>query len=291
MSTSIINFKNAFKLFIGCVLVFSISCSPIKLADLLSPYDGYELTSGISYGSKTRQKLDIYKPITKDAKETILIFIYGGSWRSGSRSDYRFIAQSFASEGYTIIVPDYRLYPEVKFPAFVKDICKAILWVHQKYKKKNGKPKIILVGHSAGAHIAALLALDDRYLREEGASSAKIIKGWVALAGPHAFNPLQTKSTSPIFEDFKNKIKQTQPKNFARLNAPPGLLLHGNKDTVVYEKNSIIMADAIKEKKGEVTFKSLDGVGHIGILLSMTESSFFHTSAKQEIVNFIETLP
>ena len=291
MAKLIIDFKNLLKLFIGCALVFSVSCSPIKLADLLSPYDGYDLTSDISYGSKTRQKLDIYKPIGKDIKDTILIFIYGGSWRSGSRSDYRFIAQSFASEGYTIIVPDYRLYPEVKFPAFVKDIGKAILWVHQKYKKKNSKPKIILVGHSAGAHTAALLALDDRYLREEGASVSKIIKGWVALAGPHAFNPLQTESTRPIFRAFKNKIKQTQPKNFARHNAPPGLLLHGNKDKVVYETNSIIMAAAIKKENGKVTFRSLDGLGHIGILLSMTGSSLFDSSAKQEIVNFIETLP
>jgi hypothetical protein len=69
------------------------------------------------------------------------------------------------------------------------------------------------------------------------------------------------------------------------------LLLHGNKDKVVYETNSIIMAAAIKKKNGKVTFRSLDGLGHIGILLSMTGSSLFDSSAKQAIVNFIEALP
>jgi acetyl esterase/lipase len=282
-------FINLLKVVISCLLIFNTSCAPIKLADFLSPYDNYQLSSEISYGLKKRQKLDIYKPMGRAIKEAIVIFIYGGGWRSGSRSDYRFIAQPFASKGYITIIPDYQLYPEVQFPVFVQDIAKAILWVHQEYKKENKEPKIILVGHSAGAHIAALLALDERYFKEEAAPE-KVLHGWVALAGPHAFNPLGTKRTKPIFETFKNKIEQVKPVTFARADAPPGLLIHGGKDTTVYEKNSVLLKNAIKNKQGQITFRSLPGVGHIGILLSLAEDRLFTSDTKREIFKFIESL-
>ena len=125
----------------------SASCSPLIFADPLSPYDGYKLEPDVAYGIHRRQKLDIYEPLIEESKEIIIMFIYGGSWRSGERSNYRFIAQRFVSQGYTTIVPDYRLYPEIQFPAFVDDIAKAIVWTHRRYEQKNNPPKIILVGH------------------------------------------------------------------------------------------------------------------------------------------------
>ena len=269
--------------------LFSASCSPLIFADLLSPYDGYKLEPHVSYGMHRRQKLDIYEPLTEENKEIIIMFIYGGSWRSGERSNYRFIAQRFASQGYTTIVPDYRLYPEIQFPAFVDDIAKAIVWTHRRYEQKNNPRKIILIGHSAGAHIVALLALDNRYLKRAGAST-KIINGWVSLAGPHSFNPLKTKSTKPIFNNFAATIEQTKPITFARSDAPPGLLLHGKNDTVVYAKNSALLAKAVKNKRGHITLKNIDGVGHIEILLSITGNTLFDTDVKQEIFKFIKNL-
>jgi acetyl esterase/lipase len=171
----------------------------------------------------------------------------------------------------------------------VQDIAKAILWVHEEYKKENKEPKIILVGHSAGAHIAALLALDERYFKEVAAPK-KIIHGWVALAGPHAFNPLKTKRTKSIFETFKNNINQVKPVTFARADGPPGLLLHGKKDTTVYEKNSMLLNNAIKNKQGQIALRSLPGVGHIGILLSLANDRLFAGNTKREIFKFIENL-
>ena len=267
----------------------SASCSPLILADPLSPYDGYKLEPDVAYGIHRRQKLDIYEPLIEENKDIIIMFIYGGSWRSGERSNYRFIAQRFVSQGYTTIVPDYRLYPEIQFPAFVDDIAKAIVWTHRRYEQKNNPPKIILVGHSAGAHIAALLALDNRYLKRAGAST-KIISGWVSLAGPHAFNPLKTKSTKPIFNNFASNIEQNKPTTFARSEAPPGLLLHGKKDTIVYERNSTLLASAIKTKNGRITLRAIDDVGHIEILLSITGNILFNNDVKQELFAFISNL-
>ena len=119
-----------FTLIIACGVLFSSACSPLIFADPLSPYDGYKLEPDVAYGIHRRQKLDIYEPLIEENKEIIIMFIYGGSWRSGERSNYRFIAQRFVSQGYTTIVPDYRLYPEVQFPAFVDDIAKAVSYTH-----------------------------------------------------------------------------------------------------------------------------------------------------------------
>ena len=276
-------------LIFACGTLCSAGCSPLIFADPLSPYDGYELEANVPYGIHRRQKLDIYEPLTEETKEIIIIFIYGGSWRSGERSNYRFIAQPFVSQGYVTIVPDYRLYPQVQFPAFVDDIAKAIVWTHHRYKQKKNYRKIILVGHSAGAHIVALLALDDRYLKRAGAST-DIIRGWVSLAGPHAFNPLTTASTEPIFNNVANDIEQTMPTTFARSDAPPGLLLHGKKDTVVYKKNSVLLANAIKNERGHITLKNIEGVGHIEILLSITGNKLFAAGVKQDIFKFIKSL-
>ena len=276
-------------LIVICGALCSSACSPLIFADRLSPYDGYKLQPDVAYGIHRRQKLDIYEPLLEENKEIIIMFIYGGSWRSGERSNYRFIAQPFVSQGYTTIIPDYRLYPEVQFPAFVDDIAKAIVWTHRRYKQKNNPRKIILVGHSAGAHMVALLALDNEYLERAGAST-EIIGGWVSLAGPHAFNPLNTKSTKPIFNNFAPIIEQTKPTTFARSDAPPGLLLHGENDTVVYTKNSALLATAIENERGHITLKTIAGVGHIEILLSITGNKLFDIGVKQEILKFIKNL-
>ena len=132
-------------LMLACGALFSKGCSPLIFADPLSPYDGYKLEPDVAYGIHRRQKLDIYEPLIEENKEIIIMFIYGGSWRSGERSNYRFIAQPFVSQGYTTIVPDYRLYPEIQFPAFVEDIAEAIVWTHRRYEQKKIRTKLFLL--------------------------------------------------------------------------------------------------------------------------------------------------
>ena len=153
------------------ILIFiGAGCSPFKVADVLSPYSGYEVTADVPYGTHERQKLDIYTPTKKQKSTDIIIFIYGGSWKSGEKSNYRFIAQPFTNAGFVTIVPNYRLYPEVRFPEFNKDVAKAVAWVHQNFSRSKDSKNIILVGHSAGAHIAALISLNPNYLEAEGLS-------------------------------------------------------------------------------------------------------------------------
>ena len=274
----------------GALIALLVSaCSPFRVADMLAPKEGYELKSGIAYGDGERQKLDIYYPTKPKDDDTIVVFIYGGAWRMGNRSQYRFAAQPFAAAGYVTVVPDYHLYPEARFPEFVSDLAEALNWVQGELVGEGKPPRIVLVGHSAGAHIAALLALDPRYLEATG-QSTNIIKGWVGLAGPYAFDPIKTKSTKAIFEPAANDVSQAQPVTFARGDAPPGLLLHGTKDATVYPWNSEELEKAIKAAGGQVTFRPLDNIGHIAIVVSIAKPGLGGAPVLKEIEEFIEGL-
>jgi acetyl esterase/lipase len=265
------------------------ACSPFRAADLLAPRDGYERQADVAYGALPRQKLDIYQPTNPNGDDAIVVFIYGGAWRMGNRSDYRFVAQPFAAAGYTTVVPDYRLHPEVRFPDFVTDVAAAIAWVQREMVGRDKPPRIVLVGHSAGAHTAALLALDARYLEAEGLSP-DIIKGWVGIAGPYAFDPIKTASTREVFATARDDVRRAQPVTFARADAPPGLLLHGSSDDTVYPWNSEELEKAIKAKGGRVTYKVMNNIGHIAIVVSIAKPGLGGAPVLKEIAGFIQGL-
>ena len=103
------------------------------------------------------------------------------------------------------------------------------------------------------------------------------------MAGPLAFNPLKTKSTRPIFETSKDDIKQAQPVTFANRNSPPVLLIHGKADKTVYEKNSLLMSMALKKNGNKVIQKSIEGLGHLGILLAIAKPKLFGVDIIKEI--------
>ena len=139
-------------------------CSPVKVLNSLVPEAGYELVSAIEYGINARQKIDIYLPKNPKISGTlkkVVIFYYGGNWDSGERADYKFVAEALVSQGYIVVIPDYRVYPEVLFPEFMADPVSAAKWVKSNIKKYNGDAnKVFLAGHSAGAHIAVMMAIN-----------------------------------------------------------------------------------------------------------------------------------
>ncbi len=244
------------------------ACSPLSLVNVLVPADSYRSQTDIAYGSDPRQKLDIYRPAGGRPSKAVIVFLYGGSWKSGERADYRFVGEAFASRGYTVVIPDYRLYPEVRFPVFVEDAAKAVAWVSRNGIADEDDPKpIVLMGHSAGAHIAALLALDQSYLDAAGAPG-HLIDGWVGLAGPYAFDPSEYPNTRPIFATASDP-DQTRPTRFATEAAPPTLLLHGTEDETVFPKNSQDLARKLQGLGVDARYGALPDVGHTGILLAL----------------------
>lgn len=114
-----------------------------------------------------------------------VVFWYGGFWKNGSKEQYRFVGAALANAGYVAILPDYRLAPAVRFPEFVDDGALAVKWAREHASEMGGDPRsIFIMGHSAGGHLAAMLALDERYLKKVG-GDASWIRGWISLSTPY----------------------------------------------------------------------------------------------------------
>lgn len=274
------------KLFLFSILITALAgCSPLTLVNSIAPDHGFKVEQGINYGHQKRQKLDIYYPEVTRPNAPVIVFFYGGSWRRGDRERYRFIGQALSSQGYPTIIPDYRLYPEVQFPAFVEDGAASIAWIKQNIpQSENG---IVLIGHSAGAHLVALLALDRRYLRDKGVRQNSII-GMIGLAGPYAFEPEQYRRFRPIFATAV-PAELSQPLSHARGDAPPLLLVHGSDDRVVLPLHSQLLQERMNSKDGRARILELEGVDHVGIVLAISEP-FAHLAPDllPSIKNFIQ---
>jgi acetyl esterase/lipase len=245
-------------------------CSPAALLNTTVSRKGYTLEADIPYGTDPRQKLDLYRPDTPRADGKAVIFFYGGSWDSGTKSDYLFVAQALAANGLTVIVPDYRLYPEVRFPAFVEDAALATRWAADRV----GVEKLIAMGHSAGAHSALMLAANTRYLADAGVDRMKLA-GAVGLAGPYSFLPLTSHRLQDIFGSANDPA--TQPISFTVAPLPPVLLLHGEADRIVYPRNTVRLASAWQAAGGSAEMQLYPEVDHIDVVAAM--SSFLRARA------------
>ena len=251
------------------IMPFIASCTPAQIVNDLVPDSGYELTSGQPYEPGPRHTLDIYRPSKATGPSPVVIFIYGGGWTDGDKATYRFVGQALASRGYVTVIPDYRLVPEVKFPAFLKDNADAVAWVHAHIGGFGGDPgKLFLMGHSAGAYNAAMLTVDPQWLAAVGLDPGRDIKGLVALSGPYDFLPFDH-TTEPVFGAFPDP-KATQPVDVISGgltgHIPPMLLANGLDDHTVRPVNAVSMGGAVRTKGGEATVKLYPGVDHIGMV-------------------------
>ncbi|MEX2321053.1 MAG: alpha/beta hydrolase [Saccharospirillum sp.] len=243
-------------LFLFPLTVLLSGCSLTAL-NLITPHDGYERTADIAYGDNLRQTLDLYHPTDPTAGAPTLVFFYGGSWQEGYKGGYRFVAQALSDAGYRVVIPDYRLYPEVRFPAFVEDGAAVVDWVVTEGLAEDG---LVLMGHSAGAHIAAMLALDERFLEDAGVSPA-YIRAWVGLSGPYDFLPLTDPDLIKIFGG-SDVIPQSQPVNFVSTDDPPALLIDGLDDTIVRPRNLPNLAEVYRQLGVPVQTHRYEGVNH-----------------------------
>ena len=248
-------------------------CSPAGLLTQLDrvtwPADVRRLANGVPYGSADRQKLDVWVP-DRPAGEalSVVIFFYGGGWNAGSRGDYGFAGAAFASRQFITVIPDYRLVPKVAFPTFVEDGARAVRWTRDNIHRYGGDPKrITLAGHSAGAYNAAMLALDSRFLKSAGVD-AKTVRAVALLSGPYDFYPFMDARSRAAFGSF-TRPRDTQPINFVRRGLPPIFLAHGSKDRVVLPRNSLHLAERLKQVGAPVTVRIYPGAGHVDTALAL----------------------
>ncbi len=223
----------------------------------------------IGYGPDPRQGLDIHAPPGAD-RLPVLVFFYGGSWASGRRQDYGFAARALAARGFVVVVPDYRLVPDVRYPAFVEDGAAALAWTVANIARHGGDPaRIATIGHSAGAYIALMLALDRRWTAAAGAPGA--VKAAVGLAGPYDFLPFEPGSAAEAAFGQAPDRRDTQPIAHVRGNAPPVLLLTGDADDTVKPRNSAALAAALTTAGARAETRTYPGLGHIGIILALSK--------------------
>jgi len=221
-------------------------------------------SESVAYGPGADRQLDVYR--TRGAKAApVVVFFYGGSWQSGRRQDYRFVAAALASRGVVAIVPDYRKSPQHPFPAFMQDAAAAVAWSKTNAARYGGDPaRIFVMGHSAGGQIAALLATDARYLQAVD-MQPRDLAGVIGLAGPYDFLPITDPKIKTVFGPEKD-WPLSQPVNFVDGDEPPFLLMHGASDTKVWPMNSEHLAARLRARHEAVTLEIVPDIGHIGLI-------------------------
>ncbi|WP_039997484.1 alpha/beta hydrolase [Sphingomonas sanxanigenens] len=244
----------------------------LDLADRLAP-GGPRIrrrVAGAAYGPAPRQRLDLWRAAGARGPQPVLVFFYGGGWSAGERRHYGFAARAFAALGFTVVVPDYRLVPAIHFPAFVEDAAAALRWVADHAAAHGGDPaRILLAGHSAGAHIAALVALDPGYAQAAGIEP-RSIRGVAGLAGPYDFFPFDVPASIAAFGRAPDP-RLTQPIHFARRDAPPLWLATGTADTVVRPRNSQALVAALTSAGGSAVYRDYAGLDHAGIVMALAK--------------------
>lgn len=264
-------------------------CTSISflIANTVTLTGRYDRSTSHTYGPESRQKLDVYSP--KDAKDRpVVVFFYGGSWTVGRRGLYRFVGAALAERGIVTVLPDYRLYPQVKFPLFLDDGALAVAWVQKHAHEFGGDPhRIVLIGHSAGGHEAAFLAYDQRLLQKAGANPQWIV-GLVGLSGPYALEP-DTKVLNTIFAS-PYTVADWQPVRFVTSQSPPTLLVHGTADDVVTIKHAEKLRDVLQSNEVRVETQFYPGKGHADTVAGFSIPARGRTPVLDQSVSFIESV-
>ena len=256
-------------LFAPALGLLAAACSPLSLLNTLGPRDGgvRRVARDIPYGDDPRQQMDLYAPTAPGPYPT-LVFFYGGGWDSGSRSQYGWAAHALAARGFVVALPDYRIVPQVVFPAFIEDAAAATAKAAEVVGQYGGDPaRLGVLGHSAGAHLAMMIALDRRYMAAVGRPD--LIKAAAGLAGPYDFLPFDVAASQNAFGRAPDPTL-TQPVTFVRRDAPPIWLGHGTADTVVHDEDTVILDQRMRAVGGRSEAKLYPGLDHADLIATFS---------------------
>ncbi|UUZ69939.1 alpha/beta hydrolase [Polaromonas sp. P2-4] len=267
------------------------ACSGVDLLNATVATDTYSRTEGLAYGAHARQRLDVYRPNGVASDAPLVVFFYGGSWSSGERGDYRFVGEALASRGIVTVIADYRLSPEFRYPAFVQDSARAVRWAFDHAAEHGAHPaRIFVMGHSAGAYNAAMVALDSRWLAVEGLNPSRLA-GWIGLAGPYDFLPIVDAKTRIAF-NWPATPADSQPLSHASRASPPALLLAPVQDSAVNSQRSTVgMAQRLKAHGVRVESALFDSVGHLTLLAAMASVLRGRAPVLERVTAFVQSVP
>ena len=301
-----IKYKLFLKLVAGLVCTFFLAgCSSTSLLNgynYLSRPANMQRQLDLSYATGERQKMDVYQPKSTTGSKhqaRTIFFVYGGTWKSGEKEYYEFVAANLVRQGHTVVIPNYRLYPDVRYPAFVDDVAMAIASYEQQVLPADQQEhEIVLMGHSAGAYTAALLATNPEFFEKAGVNS-KVI-GLIALSGPHDL-PLDDPDVVNSFSTVKDPEKaipvrlvqnSVQCSDHSNCSSPlefSTLLLHAPDDKRVFYYHSERFRDALSAAGMKVKLAPASG-GHIKLMLALARPLGFLNNTRAEILAFLNDL-
>jgi acetyl esterase/lipase len=236
--------------------------------DIMAPFnqgaamdEAVVLAKDLPFADGDRKRLDIYAPKALAAPAPVVMFIYGGSWKQGTRADYQFVGRALAANGFMVVIPDYRLYPEVSYPDFLDDNAQAVKWIEDNIASLGGDPsRFFIAGHSAGAYNAVMLGLEKAFLAAYDVTMP--VRAIAALSGPYDFYPFEYDEVRNVFGQNDNP-EGTQPINLVAPDRPPMLLASGTSDPIVRVENTRHFAAKMRAAGDWVTEKYYDGLGHM----------------------------
>jgi len=273
---------------LATLLLSACSAVSFGIANFPARFAHSERTANVLFGPAGWQRVDVYQPQHTAGPVPVIVFWYGGGWTAGDKDEYRFVGTALASLGFVAVLPDYRVYPEVKFPAFLDDAAAAVAWTQSHSAQFGGDPhRIVLMGHSAGAHMAAMLAINPEYLRRAGVDTHNVV-GLIGLSGPYELAP-NTPTLNAIFAaPYTPHDWQVLP--FVSSDDPPTLLVHGASDSLVWVSNSLHLADALRQKNVPVQLDVYPNRGHGDTVAALSWAARFRSPTLDDIDRFMHTL-
>lgn len=265
------------------VAAAAAACQPIL--NTLTPSGGYGVAHDVLFEPTERLRLDVYRPV-EARNAPVVVFFYGGRWSRGVRQDFRYVGEALASEGFVALIPDVRPYPKAKLAGFLQDAARAVAWAEQRASKYGGDPaKLFVMGHSSGAHLAAMLALDPAPLKAAGADRARL-RGMIGLAGAYDFLPLVATDLRDMFGP-PEQFELSQPISFVDGDNPPMLLLHGEDDDTIPVRNTESLAARLRHHGGPVETVIYPRLGHTWIIASLSSTLRGRTDVLEQVADFI----
>lgn len=262
------------------------ACSTLDLVNSLVPDGTYTATLNLEYGPDPRNKLDVYQPLDGSGYP-VVVFFHGGSWTSGSREDYKFIGEALASQGILTVIAGFRLYPQVRYPDFLVDSAQAVAWVAREAPLYGGDPRrLFVMGHSSGAYNAAMLALDPRWLSSAGLAPTALA-GWIGLAGPYDFLPMQDPESQPVF-NHPDYPAGSQPIDYVSKSAPPTFLgAAASDDLVDPERNTKQLAEQLDAAGVPVTLRIYSQANHYTLIGAFARPLRGLEPVLEDVVEFV----
>lgn len=272
-----------------------LALRPVRVLNVVSAVASHRTATGVRYGPLEGQRFDLYQPADKAVQGGVplVVFVHGGSWQRGDRGDYRFVGEALAARGVAVAVIDYRQFPEVTYPAFLEDVARAVDHALSHAAEWGADPhRVFVMGHSAGAYNAAMIALDPRWLATVR-RAPESLAGWVGLAGPYDFLPIHDPDVKPVFHDPDVPLDSQPMRHAESATAPrPAFLAAPEKDSLVNPVRSTQhLGEVLASRGGSVEARRYPDVDHFTLVGAMSPLLASKAPVLADVVDFLRNTP